>query len=275
MACLPWWHTQFAALGGKSRIRIRSGCSLSGGNIQCAPEKMRAAAQAKMRSLGHSISLSLAEYTVARYIASEVGSGTPEEKVAVAEAARNASKGNVLAQLLYRQPSGHPNRGYYGPIHGPEGTGTAPYRRWASTRAEPGVDDILIAQFVLTGESKNFAKGADDQIGMEYLPVAPGRATPAQSINYHARKRDYWVGPLPGVDHWHTFLYAHRPNVDPNSAQGRALVQRALAAVADRRRPDWSGLSVCKKSPIPWGTAIPTAIGLAASIYFTWRARRG
>jgi hypothetical protein len=267
MACLPWWHTQFAALGGRKRVRIRSGCALSGGNIQCAPESMRRSAEAKMRAHGYPISLSLAEYTLARYMSSEVGSGTPEEKVAVAEAARNKSNGNVNALLLYRQRSGHPNRGYYGPIHGPDGVKSAPYGRWASTRAEPGVDDILIAKFVLAGKSKHFAKGANDQIGMEYID------NPRYSIEVNARRRDYWVGPLPGVDHWHTFLYARRKNIDPNSPEGRALVARALRAVATKARPDWSGLPICKKPiGIPW-VPITVGVALSAALYFVGRRR--
>lgn len=271
MACLPWWHTQFAALGGSERKRIRSGCGYANGNIQCAPENMRRDAEAKMHALGYSISLSLAEYTLARHIASEVGSGTPEEKVAVAEAARNQARRrnypDVTKLLLYVQRSGHPNRGYYGSIHGEGGTSTAPYGRWASTRSDPGVDDILIAKFVLAGKSKNFAKGANKQYGTEYLK------NPSYSVKVRANSHDYWVGPLPGVDHWRTILYATYPTIDPNSAEGKALVARALSAVASRARPDWSGLPICKKPiGIPW-VPITTGIALSVALYFVGRQR--
>lgn len=272
MTCLPWWHTQFAALGGRNRVKIKSGCATVSGNVQCAPENMRAAAAAK---LGQPISL--AEYTLARYISSEVGSGSPEDKVAVAEAAMRQSKGNVNALLLYRQAPGHPNRGWYGPIHGPEGLSSAPYKRWASTSQDPGVDDILIAKFVLSGKSENFSGGADDQIGMRLLLKPDARSTPQQSILYNARRQKYWVGPLPGVDHWHTFLYAKRSNIAPNSAAGKALIDRALKAVADPRSPDWSKLTICGKpssviKSIPW-TSLTIAALLGVAGYFAFSKR--
>jgi hypothetical protein len=259
--CLPWWHTQFAAL---PRTRISSGCSLSGGNIQCAPESMRRAAEAKMRALGYNISLSLNEYSLARNISSEVGSGTPEEKVALGESTRNQANGNIVSVLLYRSTMGS-NRGYYGSVGGGSG-------RWSSTARDPAIDDILIAKFVLAGKSKNFAKGANDQMGMD-LVRKKDASGPRNSVLVNARQRDYWVGPLPGVNHWHTFLYARRPSIDPNSAEGRALVNRALAAVADTRAPDWSGLDVCRKPGSVFWPSLLVGIPLSLALYFFGRRR--
>lgn len=248
---------------------------------------MRAAAEAKMRQLGYwgSAPLPIAVYTMGRYISSEVGSGTPEEKVAVAEAAlHRAEKRGISANdlLLYPQAGGHPNRGYYGPINvcatraadGSCAKLTAPYGRWASTSKDPGVDDLLIAEFVLSGRSSNFSKGADTQYGMEYL------SDPIGKVRTLAAKGTYWVGPLPGVDHWHTFLIAERPDISPQSVQGQALLQRGVQALSSSARPDWSALAVCPtgpKMPIPVfvGLALAASLGLAyaMAVYVepTWR----
>jgi len=239
---------------------------------------MRAAAEAKLRKLGYWTGgkMPLTVYTGARYIASEVGSGTPEEKVAVLEAAVHRAEleklRDINSLLLYRQSSSSPNYGYYGPIHGPSGVSSAPYGRWAATSADPGIDDLLIAQFVLSGKARNFSRGADDQLGMEYFD------NPASVIKKNAAQNDYWVGPLPGVDFWHTFLFTHRPDIDPNSAKGQALVNQALAATASRTRPDWTALAVCgPKVPtlVVAGLAMALGLGLAyaTAVYVepTWR----
>ncbi|OFZ80094.1 MAG: hypothetical protein A2583_03295 [Bdellovibrionales bacterium RIFOXYD1_FULL_53_11] len=227
---------------------------------------MRATAEAKMQDLGlWKGKLPLTVYTIARYISSEVGSGTPEEKVAVAEAAVHRAKRfdlhDVNDLLLYRQVSGHPNRGWYGPVHSADFS--APYGRWASTSQDPGIDDLLIGNLVLTGKTKNFSQGADDQLGMDIILNRQGAAAVANTVTSNAARRQYWVGPLPGVNHWHTFLFKERSDVAPNSSVGQALVQRALNAVADLRQPDWSSLSICKpRLPVPVFVAVALAAGL-------------
>src|SRR5262245_17866967 len=125
--CFPWWHAVLAPLTQKRSYVLASGCPIgSDGNASCSPEAMRAHAEALLRSSGWwpaNKTLTLEVYTLARYVASEVGSGTTEERVAVGEAAVNRARleqlpRGVLDLLLYRQRGGHPNRGYYGPIHG-------------------------------------------------------------------------------------------------------------------------------------------------------------
>jgi hypothetical protein len=227
---------------------------------------MRRAAEAKMRSLGYGISLSLDEYSLARNIASEIGSGTPEEKVALGESTRNKAGGRPTSLLIYKSTIKSANRGYYGPI------GEGQYGRWSATTRDPAVDDILIAKFVLSGKSKNFARGANDQMGMD-LVRKKDASGPQNSVLANARQRDYWVGPLPGVNHWHTFLYAHRPSIDPNSAEGKALVNQALAAVADTRTPDWSGLPVCEKPGSVLWPSLLIGVPLGFAIYFLGRRR--
>ena len=47
----PWWHGELAPRAATLRSKIiASGCSTSGGNVQCAPEAMRADAALKARA---------------------------------------------------------------------------------------------------------------------------------------------------------------------------------------------------------------------------------
>ncbi len=221
---------------------------------------MRANAEAKLRSYGVlDGDLSLEAYTLARYMQAEVGNGTLEERVAVGEAAVNRAKLNkttVLGVLLYRQAVGHPNRGWYGPIHGGGGY-AAPYGRWAATSQDPTVLTLLLAQLIVTGKSANFSNGADDQDGLEHTGAFPD---PAWKVRDAANKGNYWVGPLPGVDHWRTFLWRHY-GVKPSSTAGAALLEQGLAAVADRSRPSWpADMPICSR-PIASGAAAIAAVG--------------
>lgn len=215
MTCYPPWHTKYAGLSTRT---VASGCSTVNGNVQCDPAEMAARA-----------GVSLPVYAIARYMQSEVGTGSIEERVAVGEAAVNRAKlakTDVLARLLYRQPAGHPNRGYFGPIHEMvNGVRTSPYGRWAATSKDPTVQTLALAELVMSGGSGNFALGADDQNGEGLL------SNPAADVREQAADGDYWVGPLPGVDPMRTFLYRHY-GVAPDSPVGAALLARGLAAVA-------------------------------------------
>lgn len=255
--CYPWFHRSSQ---GVQSLTISSGCAVNGaGNIPCQPEAMRAAAEAKLRSLGYQLSLSLNAYTLARYMQGEVGNGTIEERVAVGEAAANRarmSKTDINGLLLYRQAPGHPNRGWYGPIHGiGTGTSTAPYGRWATTAADPTLLTLLLANLVETGATGNFAMGADDQDGPEAW-ISQGQTALNNYVKRLANSGKYWVGPLPGVDPWRTFLQI-TPGIPVSSIQGQALLARGLAALQlPRRAPDWSpNLPVCDK---PAGSGVLT-----------------
>jgi len=272
--CYPWFHAKFEPLRQAKQVTIRSGCSLgSNGNINCPPEAMRANAEAQLRAMGALGSLDLETYTLARYMQGEVGSGTIEERVAVGEAAVNraklAGKKSALDILLYRQAPGHPNRGWYGPIHGSGGVTSAPYGRWATTSADPTVLTLLLANLVTSGQSNNFSRGADDQDGLEYTAAFPD---PAYKVTKEAGEGNYWVGPLPGVDHWHTFLWRHY-GVSKSSAEGAALLARGLAAVADRTRPTWpADMPVCNK---PASGSMLVFVGMAAAAAGAYAFSRG
>lgn len=256
--CWPSWHATYAPLAQGAQVTVFSGCALNdAGNIACPPETMRAKAEAQLRALAPGLfngKLSLEAYTLARYMQSEVGSGTIEERVAVGEAAVNQAKQRgktVLNVLLYNQGPGHPNYGFYGPIHGPEGVTTAPYRRWASTRLDPTVLTLLLADLVASGRSGNFARGADDQSDMFNRTAYPN---PVGVLQNKAKSGSYWVGPLPGVDHRHTFLFRNY-GVAPTTPQGAALLTRGIAAVSSSAGPVWpSTTAICSaSSPGPGG----------------------
>ena len=83
-----------------------------------------------------------------------------------------------------------------------------------------------------------FNKGADDQNGPEHFKF------PLQLPVRAGADRDYWVGPLPGVDPWRTFLTRRIKVISPTSAPGKALIARGVAAM-HAARPDWTGLPVC------------------------------
>lgn len=229
----PWFHAEY---GGANAARLRaqvvsSGCSTSGGNVQCDPEAMRAKASA---AIGRP--LSLAAYTLARYMTSEVGSGTPEEMVAVGQAAVNQARlrgyPDVNKLLLYNPGTKAANQGYYGPIHGPSGVSTAPYSRWAATSKDPHLLALLLADLVLSGDAGDFAQGATSQYGMEYI------GNPKGLVSSHAADRKYWVGPLAGVNHWRTFLFRQYPKGALSAAEQQALLARGLWGVA-QPRPVW------------------------------------
>lgn len=239
VSCWPSWYPAVAKYDGRSSATvISSGCSTVGGNVQCRPASMAAAAAERT-----GLPITLEVYTLARYVASEVGSGTAAEKIAVAQAAVNRTRLegiSITKLLLYRQASTHPNYGYYGPINvRVDGKLTAPYGRWAATSRDPTLGELVLALGVIDGTFDGFNKGADDQDGPEYFD------DPLGYVRREGARRKYWVGPLPGVDHWHTFQLRTIKAIDPDSPTGRALIARGVAALSSRARPSWDALPPC------------------------------
>ena len=241
------WHSRFAPLiGGRpDKTMLRSGCSPDAdGNIQCAPEIMRASAEEQLQASEfwpRGKPLDLATYTLARYMQSEVGSGTAEERVAVGEAAVNRARRrnqDVNGLLLYTQP----NR-LYGQINVP-GKGNI-NRRWAATSRDPSVLTTLLADLVISGKSENISRDADDQDGLEFKRYFP---VPMNRILSEARSGKYWVGPIPGVDHWKTTLF-RTYGYKPDSSEGRALIARAREVFGN---PVYDGNIVAKSERPVW-----------------------
>jgi len=241
------WHPHFAPLVGSpvDKTFLHSGCSPdANGNIQCAPETMRAGAEKQLQATEfwpHDKPLDLATYTLARNIQSEVGGGTVEERVAIGEVAANQAlrrKQDVNGLLLYTQP----NR-LYGQINVP-GKGNINHR-FAATSSDPSVLNVLLADLVLTGKSENISHDADDQDGLEFKRYFP---VPMNRILSEARQGSYWVGPVPGVDHWKTTLF-RRYGHKPDSSEGRALIERAREVFGD---PVYDGNVVARSMRPVW-----------------------
>lgn len=256
MTCLPWWHNRFAPYTQNRSQVVSSGCGVDGnGNVACDPATMVASAQQQLTAAGIDLDIDLPTYTLARYIASEQGDGSPEERVAVAQAAINrvALEGlaDVTSLLLYRGAHG----GYYGPIYASGSTSSAPYGRWASTNLDPSLGDLMIARFVLDGGAGDFAQGADDQVGPEIWSVDQAVANTRAT----GQNRNYWVGPLPGVDWWRIFLTKHEADVDPASSEGQAKIAAGVAVLSVAARPDWSILDVCSRWSWAWGAGLGAA----------------
>ena len=272
--CYPSFHAKFAPQrsGPADQFILRSGCRVgTDGNIPCVPEALRASAEKQLQASGLWAAdkpLDLATYTLARNIQSEVGNGTIEERIAVGESTVNRGKlgglppqDAVLAVALFRQPSR-----LYGQINVP-GVKTG---RFTSTSKDPSVLNTLLADLILSGKSGNFNLGADDQDGLEYQKYFP---VPMRRVLEYARNGSYWVGPLPGVDHWKLALF-RKLGLSADSPQGILLVERARqffgnpvyaanGIVVQNLRPVWpADLPLCAASPSMPSNAPPRNEGL-------------
>lgn len=279
--CYPWWHAPLLDLTRQpwAETIIPSGCGIVNGDATCSPEQMRATSEQWLRAKHPAVltliggSLPLRTYTFARYMHSEVGSGTIEERVAVGEAALGQGKltGRTIEKML--TPTG-----FYGPIHASEdvciarnyarGTrqnkcgGTAnpktccsPFNRWASTARDPSLATLVIAHYVVTGQTGNFANDAVTQWGPEAW-IKEGQARLDKFVEQAANQGLYWVGPLPGVDPFHTFLTAKIKDPGPARAY---LIQRGKDALRlPRQRFTPPTLSSCGPAPSNGGDATPS-----------------
>ena len=254
----PWFHGEYAPRAKVLRAQvIKSGCSTSGGNVQCDPSAMAAKA-----------GVSLPVYTMARYMTSEVGGGTVEEMVAVGEAAVNQARlrgyPDINKLLLYNPGTKDANRGYYGPIHGPSGVSTAPYSRWAATSKDPHALALELADLVISGKSGDFSDNATSQYGLEHL------SNPTGKVLEHAADNKFWVGPLPGVDHWRTFLFRAYPKGSLSAPEKQALLERGLWGVK-QPRPSWpSNMPVAARVGV--GFLSLAVAGVAG--YYLWKSYR-
>lgn len=279
--CYPWWHAPLTKLAsqpgmktsdGKDRI-VPSGCGMdSTGNVPCSPATMRATSEtwlaqnmpAALATIGGHLGQDV--YTFARYMHSEVGSGTIEERIAVGEAGFNQLKARGGLSAIGRMLT--PN-GKYGAIHVPAARCAAEGckscncdKRWAATSRDPSIIAIVLAHFVLTGQSDGFAGKAETQWGPEALKNADGtymgsgttRAKVESFVRYAASEKLFWVGPLPGVDPWHTFLtYKGNVLVMANTATREAAIKRGIEALPLSAngmpiRPKWPAtMPVCAK----------------------------
>ncbi len=233
-------------------------------------------------------------YTFARYMHSEVGSGTIEERVAVGEAGLNQAKSRagILGSWRSKLDGMLIPNGKYGAIHCPaaycaqlgKGADCNCAGRWAATSRDPSVLSIILANLVISGQSNDFANGAMTQWGPEYLKNTDGsrmgqgttRARIESFVRYAASSsggRYFWVGPLPGVDPWHTWLARKGA---PFGLSDEAAIQfgiegLALASNGKPMRPTWpADMPVCGK-PIGWGPILATIAGLIGGAWWADR----
>jgi hypothetical protein len=279
MTCFPWFSPTYRALATEAWTKaiIPSGCSIDAqGNVPCAPESMRAAAEAWLtKNAPQALTmiggkLALDTYTFARYMHSEVGSGTIEERIAVGEAGMNQAKkraglvGNWLSKLrvMLTPNDGVRSHGYYGAIHSPAAYCQQAFgksscngqNRWAATSRDPSVLSLLLAHLVVSGASGDIASGATTQWGPDAFKFTDGSKidSPAQAerfVRVVANQGLYWVGPIAGVDPFHTFLVKEGPKASTTVGQG--LIALGIGALpmsgSKMLRPDWSAGAVCKK----------------------------
>ena len=254
----PWWAGVYAPQAERLRkITVDSQCKTVDGNVVGDPSDMMALAASFM--VGNRIwsacppNYTVATYTLARYMQSEVGDGSIFDMVGVGELAMHRAELENLPSvnnlLLYRQPTGNPHRGFYGPIHGSDnadGSKTAPYGRWAATSQDPSALALQLALLVTTGNSGNFTRGADDQDGLNNFAAFPHVQ---RKIDYQASMGSYWVGPIPGVNHWETTFW-RQYGYSWTSLEGRTLAARAYTAFSDPKRAPirWdAGLAIAPK----------------------------
>jgi hypothetical protein len=227
---------------------------------------MRADAEAQLAGLGFPKQVSLNAYSLARTMQSEVGNKSIEESVALGELTRNQARkrGITSAQLLLTNNSG---QAFYGPIHGiGSGVSTAPYGRFAATSLDPTLLTLLLAVLVDEGETNDFIEGGIDQDGPE-ARISNGQDFLWNYVDGLAQRGLYWIGPKPGIDHWHTFIQYNPGPLENKSA----LVQRAKEALTlPAQRPSWDpNLPLCSK---PASSTLLWTIGILATIGGAWWA---
>lgn len=267
-ACYPYWHTRFMPYRA---IRYPGGYTVPSSNdvdaaltaqgledfVPFEPETLRANAERQLRQMGVFGlfgSLSLEAYSLARNIASETGNGSAEQKVAMGLSTVNqARKRGVSVTSLVTTNNRLANR--YGRIHGHGDTSTAPYGRFTATSAEPTVEDLMIAKFILDGGAgsgaNDFAHGADDQ----------AQVRDSGWLTSLARAGSYWVGHIPGVDPSQVTLF-RKTDIPASSPQGQALLTQALQMIM---QPAGEFVGSCiAKAPSKAAKIFAIAAGVAA-----------
>jgi hypothetical protein len=203
---------------------IKSGCACvprpdvpSKCYVPCSPEKMRATTERKLRELGlypAGKSLTMPTYIMARNIQSEAGSGTGAEKLAMGEAliARARVSGKSFAEIAMWRGQ------YFGAQYGKNPA--------VATRKDPRWEDIVAAELVLAGETKDFTRGATHYFsprGMDY-GFSKGTLSKNARMTYDRWVDDFglvWVGHVPGIDTRSQMLFREG---QPTAAQRAAGV---------------------------------------------------
>ncbi len=253
MACLPPWHYRILEVYAQTKRYGKwsvHGCpqAWNARTVPCKPENMRAKVEAAITTAGlWSGPLPLETYALARNIISEVGSpsdgATPEELVAIAEAAVNRRNydpkrhPDILSQVTYKDSSG---ARWFG-----RQSGTNPA---AASVQDPEFVHIWVAHQVLTGQIPQFAKGGSlyfdavtqDAVRRKCLARGSTDCSMAASSVIKSWTADgdaTWVGPLLGINPRRLMLFIHgKPSrtaykTPAGKAHWAAMREAALAAI--------------------------------------------
>lgn len=210
MDCLPAWHYQILEVAARSKalgqVKV-PGCPQSLGErdtVPCRPEHMRQHVEQVLVAGGWwQGPISMTQYALARNLMSEVGpDATPEEMVAIAEAAVNRQryqpdKWPTVERQLMKDGE------WFGKQRGQNPA--------ASTSQDPYFVHFYVAALVLAGVTGNFTRGANlyfdsvTQNAVRRKCLAQGKtdcATEAHDVleNWTRGGESYWVGPLPGIN---------------------------------------------------------------------------
>jgi hypothetical protein len=229
--------------------------------VDCLPDGMRAGAERKLRSLGLSMPLSLDAYIMARNIKSEAGSGSLAEKVAIGEALVNRSRRDhkSLAQIAMRDGNWFAAQSGSNPA--------------MSTRQDPGLVEIAIANLVLSGQTGGLARGATDYFSPKSYSFADRMAIYEDRVGSRDSSRTglAWIGPVPGVDPWEQFFMVTVPKTSPTWATQAVAGRQVLAERGAADQP----LAICTPSGSGAGFALVGGLALlAATLYAVPKLRR-
>ncbi len=233
--CLPEWHGKAAEwTKNYGDIKLDSGC---GNTDECSvgPETARAAAEKHLRSLpvwGATRPLLLDVYSTARNIQSENGSGSEEERGAIAFCAVNRAKVegyDTITDLVT-----HHTRHTYGNQIG----GVRP----VATSKEASVADALLADLIVRGMADGSVAdqtrgatvyfGPRDQEQMHIKkPETYPNGVPEQYASW-ADGGDYlsWTGHLVGIRPRLLFLMQNRRDLKIVEGDSPALQHQKIAA---------------------------------------------
>lgn len=243
VTCIPTWMTKYLQVPNTA---IPSGYSVNAaGNVPASPAALAKAAGVaiarnsalppEIRARGGD-NVTLAVYTLARYVSSEVGASAIGDAVAVLQDGVNqAARRNqtVVDLLVYTAKSA--NRGFYGPINVKMVDGTyAPFGRWAATSKDPTVRAIVLAQDVLIGAiPASFNKGGDDQADITSYKY------PERKIRELGAANAFWVGQLPLADHRRSMHFRTIKGLD--AATRELLITRGVKAL-NEPSTNWTAL---------------------------------
>jgi hypothetical protein len=206
---------------------------------------MRSNAEQKLIAAGvwpQGKKLSLDTYALARNLMSEFGRGTPSEKLAVALVALN--RASQLDGVDPKTPNAIANHiigktGRFGQQIGS--------LRPASTRQDPSVADVLIADLIVTelqkGRLRDVTHGATHYLDRETQDamVKSGRTakTGVEVYTDWTGGDDVltWVGQSPDIRPWRLMLLRRRPELRSDPATRQRIFAAGLAALKGKNRP--------------------------------------